>query len=259
MKRARVLIWLWFVALLICAGRVLPITRALEIPAVTITQAETPYVNIAVRRGDSVASPVAGVTFFLVDLGGTVIYELQTDATGHLSMPLVTDASYVLRVMPSPVFVIGPYMEYPITSVQGDFDFEFTATPAQQCNQDLVEVTSQTVGLGTSSAQLTSTAQFLVLPTNPPCWKDLTVTATDSDGATASDTRRIYFDAPAPTPTPTPTPSPLPTATPLPTAQPTPTPAPTPAPTATPTPTPTPAPTPQCVKFTPKGKCVKWF
>jgi hypothetical protein len=96
-----------------------------------------------------------------------------------------------------------------------------------------------------------------------PCAVDLTATAEISDGSSVtSPPVRIYFvprcvpaPAPSPTATATPTPSPLPTATPLPTPQPTATP--TPAPTATPTPTP--APTPQCVKFTPKGKCIKWF
>lgn len=61
----------------------------------------------------------------------------------------------------------------------------------------------------------------------------------------------IFVDPPdrvRPTPTPTPLPSPSPTATP------TPTPTPTPLPSPTPTPTPRPC---TCVKWNPKGKCLK--
>jgi hypothetical protein len=54
--------------------------------------------------------------------------------------------------------------------------------------------------------------------------------------------------SPSPTPTPLPSPSPSPSATP----------APSPSPTPTPLPSPSPSPAPRCVKFNPKGKCLKW-
>jgi len=61
-----------------------------------------------------------------------------------------------------------------------------------------------------------------------------------------------------PTPSPTPAGTPPPSPSPSPTATPTPSPSPTPTPLPSPSPSPTPVPTPRCVKFNPKGKCLKW-
>jgi hypothetical protein len=89
-------------------------------------------------------------------------------------------------------------------------------------------------------------------------WHEITVTATDSDENTATDTIRLYvghwvylplilknhLPSPAPTHTPTPTSTRTPTATPTAILTPTSTPTPTHTPTATLTLTPTPTPTP---------------
>jgi hypothetical protein len=182
----------------------------------------------------------------VLDSQRNVVYLLQTDHEGKYIFPALTNESYIVRGS-QPDYAYAP-PEIPVINVQADLTgLNFYAGPASWFPPN---------------CQLPADLSTNVL--NPPCYVDITPTATDDAGqSVTSDPIRIYFHpaptvSPSPTPSPTPTPEPTATPTPEPTATPTPTPTPTPSPTPTATPTPTPIPTPTpCRKPLPNGRCKK--
>jgi hypothetical protein len=193
--------------------------------------------------------PFSWVTVELVNDNNTVIDSQQADESGRYQFSSTAGSVYSVRL--------------------NQASYAYLANPQSvTLNSDLTCV-NLWIGPDTWFPQqlplcITPDGSTNVL--NPPCAVDLTATAELADGSSVTSApQRIYF-TPAcvlPTPTPTATPSPSPTATPTPVPEPSPTATPSPLPTATPLPspiaTPTPAPTPKCVRFNPKGKCLKWL
>jgi hypothetical protein len=148
-------------------------------------------------------------------------------------------------------FAVETNKPYQIVGVQPEYNYAPAAL--------LINVQGDTANLRIYGGPSSWFPQPCVFSSGPPtaqdnptaCYVDITATAENDTGQSAtSEPVRIYFlpdELPVPLPTATPLPSPTATPTPVPTATPTPTPTPTPVPvpTATPTPVPTPTPTPK--------------
>jgi hypothetical protein len=178
--------------------------------------------------------PFAWSAIEVLDAQRNRIYLLQTDDDGGYLFPALAGETYIVRGAQEGYGYAAP--EIVLSDVSGDVSGLLAYAGPEQWFPP--------------ACLLPPDHSTSVL--NPPCYVDLTATATDTEGnSVTSDPVRIYFH---PVVTPSPSPSPSITPTPTPTPSPTATPTPTPTPTATPTPTPTPGP---CNRTVANGKKCK--